>query len=418
MMPGDTLIQRLNTRKLFRMNATKLGCVSVLLTAMTPVCADQFDTLNFIGSVTVDYDDNIYRLPSGSDPQNLIGKSTKSDLIKIATLGINLDKKYSNQEVTLNATESLNKYTNFTDQDYTSSSIKGAWIFQLTPRFGGAINLNRSQTLNNPADTKVFTRNLNTTDGISINGDYWIHSNWHMVFATSLGKAVNSTNTINNQSSQSRTNEFGVKYDPSNGKTLSLISRNLRGSTSNQVPDPVNLIDNGSSEKQLDLIFSWDINGKSKINGDLMNVDHQDTHFSERNYSGIQGGINYFLGITDKTSLNVSFQRGLSSWWDPYNSYFISDSVSISPTWQMSAKSSLHMVINHGTNDYHGSVFSGGSSRYDKTQSIQIGVDWTPQRSVTFSASLQHNKRTSTPVVYSGYGFIENSALVSAQAYF
>jgi hypothetical protein len=117
----------------------------------------------------------------------------------------------------------------------------------------------------------------------------------------------------------------------------------------------------------------------------------------------------------------MSFQRNLISWWDNFNSYYVSDNFSISPTWQLSAKRVLRMSISHGINEYHEPVFSGGNSRHDVTESIKIGYDWIPQRAVTLSASVQRNKRTSTPtapVDYSGYGFIENSVLLSAQAYF
>ena len=421
MNPGVTLSYCSFIIDFLRSNATKLGCMSVFLTTITPAYADQFDTLNYIGSVAVDYDDNIYRLPSGADPQSLIGKSTKSDLIKIATLGINLDKKYSNQEVTFNATGSVYKYTNFTDLDYTSSSFKGGWNWQFTPRFSGSLNASRVETLNNPGDTKVFTRNLSTADSVSLKGDWWIHSNWHLLVSSSHGKTSNSVNTVNNLSTHNDSNELGVKYDHSNGKSIVLISRYLKAYNSNQTPDPVQLLDTGSNERQLDLQLSWELSGKSTLSGDLQYADHRNFNYSQRNYNGFEGGLNYELGISDKTTINMSFQRNLISWWDNFNSYYVSDNFSISPTWQLSAKRVLRMSISHGINEYHEPVFSGGNSRHDVTESIKIGYDWIPQRAVTLSASVQRNKRTSTPtapVDYSGYGFIENSVLLSAQAYF
>ena len=391
--------------------------------AMVPVYADQFDTVNYIGSVGVNYDDNIYRLPSGYDPQIYLGKATKSDLIKTASLGINLNKKYSNQEVTFKAVENLNKYSNFTNLDYTSSSFNGAWNWQLTPRFSGALSSARSQTLNNPADTRVFTRDLNTSTNTSLNGDWWIHSNWHLLIGLSDGQNTNSSNTTNFQSSNSRSHEWGVKYDPSNGKSVSLISRNLRGENLNQVPDPVNVIDSGTTENQLELRLAWELSGRSTLNGNLMKIDHQSFHYSERDYSGTQGGLTYTLNLSGKTSLNLTLQRSLNSWVNSVlsssvSNYFVNDSIAISPTWQVSQKAVLRMTISHGTNDYYGPAIPGAITRHDVTQSVLMGIDWTPQRAVTVSASMQHNKRISTPDIYNGYGFDENAAALSVQAYF
>ncbi len=387
---------------------------------MAPAYADQFDTVNYIGSVGVTYDDNVFRLPAGYDPQTYLGKPTKSDVIKVASVGINLDKKYSNQEIIVNAIGSINKYSNFTDLDNASSSFKGSWIWQITPRFSGSLNATRTQSLNNPADTRVFARDLNTTDNASLNGDWWLHSNWHLLFAASDGHTTNTINAINFQNTNNSSHEWGVKYDPSNGKSISLISRELQATYPNQVLDPVNVIDSGYTEKQLDLQFFWDINGKSKLSGDLMNVDHQNFHYSQRNYNENQGSINYSLGITGKTSVNLSLLRSLNGWWDQFSSYYITDSVSITPTWQMSSKTALHMTISQGANDYYGPVAPNpqGITRHDTTQSIQMGIDWTPQRALTVSTSLQHNQRTSTPAYYSGYGFDENVVMVTLQAYF
>lgn len=317
-----------------------------------------------------------------------------------------------------NAIGSINKYSNFTNQDNTSSSFKGAWIWQFTPRFSGSLNATRSQSLNNPADTRIFARDLNTTDNASLNGDWWIHSNWHLLFGVSDGQTTNTISGTNFQNSNISSHEWGVKYDPSNGKSISLISRNLQGNNTNQVPDPVNLIDSGYNEKQLEMRATWQITGKSTLSGNLMNVDHQNFHFYQRNYNGNQGGINYSLGISGKTALNMSLQRSMNSWWDQYSSYYVADSISISPTWQMSSKATLHMTISQGTNNYYGPVVPDVIARHDTTQSIQMGMDWTPQRALTVSASLQHNQRTSTPAYYSAYGFDENTVMVTLQAYF
>jgi hypothetical protein len=130
------------------------------------------------------------------------------------------------------------------------------------------------------------------------------------------------------------------------------------------------------------------------------------------------GGINYSLDISDKAFLKMSLQRSLNTWWDVASSYYIADSVSMSPNWQISSKTVMHMVINHGINDYRGPVVPGTIARNDVTQSVLLGIDWTPQRAVTLSASLQHSRRSSAPANYAGYGFDDNTASLSVQAYF
>lgn len=413
MKPDISVSYCLFRRDLFSTIAIKGGGISVLLIALAPAFADQFDTVNYIADAGVNYDDNIFRLPDGADPAT-VNVASKSDLIRSASLGINIDKKYSNQEVIFNAIGTDFKYRSNINLDYTGSSFKGAWNWQISPRLSGNLNATRAQTLNNPADTAVYTRNLNTADNLSIYGDWWADSNWHMLFGISDGKTTNSINTINNQSYRNWTNEWGVKYDPADGKSVALISRNLRGGNSGQVTTT----DTSYTETQQELRVTWQFTGKSALSANLMNIDHRYPDIPQRDYSGMEGGVNYSLDFSDKTFLKMSLQRSLITWWDNASSYYVGDSVSISPSWQISSKTVMHMVINHGINDYRGPVVPNTIARKDNTQSALLGIDWSPHRVVTLSASVQHSKRSSTPENYAGFGFNDNTASLSVQAYF
>lgn len=396
----------------------RVGVVAALMLVRTPAFADQFDTVNYIANAGISVDDNIFRLSADVDPQTFLGKPSKSDTTRFVSFGINIDKKYSSQELMFNATGTNFKYSNFPGVNYTSSSFKGAWNWQVSPRLSGALNFDRVQTLNNPADTRVYTRNLNTADNMGFSGNWWVHSSWHLLFGASNGQTTNSVNAINYPSSQTGTNEWGLKYQPVEGKSIALISRNLSGTNFNKIPDPVALIDTGYTEKQLELRAAWQITGKSALSGNLVNTRHRNFNFSQRDYRGMQGGINYALDISGKTFLNMSLQRSMSSWWDFSSSYYAADSISIAPSWQMNSKVVTRMAINRGVNNYRGPVAPGTIARHDVTQSVLLGVDWTPQRAVTFSASVQRSKRSVTPAYYAGYSFDDNTASLSVQAYF
>ena len=392
--------------------------IAIFLMALAPAFADQFDTVNYIANAGFNYDDNVFRLPVDADPQIYLGKESKSDVTRSVSLGINIDKKYSNQEVILNALGTNFKYRNFSNLDYTSSSFKGAWNWQVSSRLSGALGATRVQTLISPADSRLYARNLNTTDNLSFNGDGRFGSNWHLLFGASDGKNSNSINAVNYLGSHSTSKEWGGKYDPEDGKSVALISRNLRVTNPNTEPDPWTLTDTGFSEKQLELRAAWQINGKSALSGSLIKIDHRNFNFSQLDYKGNQGNLNYILSLSGKTFLNLSLQRSMSSWLAFYSSYYVTDSVSISPSWQVSAKTVMRMTINRGSNDYRNPIVPEAIHRNDATQSVLFGIDWTPQRAVTISASVQHNKRTSTPELYSSFGFDDNTASLSVQANF
>ena len=407
----------------FRINrtftATNIGLgILSLLSILTPAFADQFDTVNYIGSIGVNYDNNVFRLPEGVDPQIVLGKPSKSDFTNFVSFGVNIDKKYSNQGLVFNLTGTKLQYRNFSHLDHTSSSYKGAWNWQISSQFKGGLNFTRAQTLNNPADTKLYTRNLNTVDNIGLNGNWMLGSRLFMTFGVSNDKVTNSTNSINNLGSHSSTNEWGFKYEPVQGKSIQLISRYLKANNSNQTPNPISLIDTGSKENQFEAKAVWNITGKSFLSANLIDTDHRNFNFSQRDYKGTQGGVNYNLSMSGKTSMNISLLRSLNTWWDDASSYYVSDNILISPQWQVDSKIITYVKLNYGNNDYRGAVKSGMPVRHDVTHSMLLGMDWSPQRALTISASIQHSSRTTIPTTYAGYNCSDNTASLSVQANF
>ncbi|MBI3479743.1 MAG: hypothetical protein HY016_05225 [Nitrosomonadales bacterium] len=390
----------------------------VFLSAWAPASADQFDTVNYIAGAGWSYDDNVFRLPADADPQLYLGQPSKSDVTRSVSLGINIDKKYSNQEIIVNALGTDIKYRNFANLDYASSSLKGAWNARFTSRLNTALSVSRAQTLINPADSRLYTRNLSTNDNAGLNGDGYLGGNWHVLFGASAGKTSSTINDINFLSSRTKANEGGIKYDPADGKSVTLLVHNLRVSNPDAQPNPWLLMDTGYTEKQLELRATWQINGKSGLSGSLQKNDHRNFNYSQRDYHGNQGNLSYMLSVSEKTFLNVSLQRSLNSWLTLYSSYFVADSVVVTPSWQVSARTSVHMSINRTRNDYLGPLIPDMILRSDVIRSTQLGIDWTPQRAITISATVQHSKRTSTPDAYSSFGYDDNTASLSVQANF
>jgi exopolysaccharide biosynthesis operon protein EpsL len=389
--------------------------VWISMFAMTPVFADQFDTVNYIASSGINFDDNVFRLPPNADAQTYLGpgKTSKSDSPRFLSIGIDVDKKYLSQALTFKASGTIYKYNNFSNLNYTSSSIKGAWNGRVGSKLTGGLSVARTQTLNNPADTRVYSRNLNTTNNINFNGDGWVSSNWHLLLGLSKNQVSNSSNTVNYLGSHTSMSEWGGKYEPIDGGYIALMSRNIK-----QPVDGVTQANTSFNEKQWELKANYQITGKSALSAYLMNIRREYDYFAQQNYSGNQGGVNYSLDVSGKTSLNVSLKRTLNSWFDVASSHYVADSISIAPKWQVTSKAAMQMAFSQESNDYRSSQVSSALTRKDVVQSASIGMDWIPQRTAVLSASFQHNRRSSSPAAYSRFEFSDNTVSVSAQVNF
>ncbi|WP_283743499.1 XrtB/PEP-CTERM-associated polysaccharide biosynthesis outer membrane protein EpsL [Sideroxydans sp. CL21] len=396
-------------------NIASRGMGLVVLLISIPVSADQFDTLSYVVSAGMVYDNNVFRLPSWLDPQSVIGKSTTSDRIQFESIGINFDKKYSNQDVQFKANVTKNNFSTFSFLNYFNTEYSGAWNWNLGERLSGALSDDRTQTLNSFTDIHTYTRNLTTVDTRHLDADWWAESNWHVLLGATDSISTSSQSVINNQSSIAKTAEWGLKYALADGNSMSLFSRNIRGQFINGIPDYVLLADTAYSESQTELRFNWVPSGKSVLSGNLMNINHQYPTFYQRDFSGTQGGVNYLWSISDKTTMNISINRSINTWLDAASSYFINDSASITPVWQIGAKTNMHLSLMRGKANYLAPIESNKTVRHDINRSEEFGLDWSPQRSVKLTATLQNSSRSTN---YATYEYADKSANLMLQITF
>ena len=381
-----------------------------------PALADQYDTVNYTASVGAVYDDNIFRLPSQADPRAVIGSSSKSDWIKIVSLGIGFDKKYSRQEVMFNASLSNNKFSTFSNLDYNKTNYDAVWNWSLSSRLSGTLSFKRTQTLTNYANFHAYTRNLSTVNNRGLFVDWWLQSSWHVIAGVHHERSTYTVASVTSPSYFNRSREWGLRYTPGDGSSLSLISRFARGGYENYVsPDYFNLIDTGYTERQLEASFKWPLTGKSTLSGNLMKVRRRYPIFYQRNYSGTQGKLDWTWSMTGKTLLNLSADRTLTPWHDFASSYYVTDTVSLSPVWQATSKVSVRMTVSRGKADYFGPVIPNLVARHDNNRSEAIGVVWVPRRSLKLSAPVLHTRRTTN---YQAYEYNDNSANLSLTAMF
>lgn len=388
--------------------------LSLLLLSFT-AAADQFDTLNYSLSAGMIYDNNIFRLPSTVDPQLAIGKPTKSDHIQAESLGIDLDKKYSNQDIQFKANATNNKFSTFSYLNYFNTAYNAAWNWNLATRFSGSVSDTRTQTLNSFTDIHSYTRNLTTVDTKRLNGDWWFESNWHALLGATDSKTTSSQSVINNQSYIAKSTEWGLRYIPADGSSISFISRTVRGTYINGNLNYFLQMDTEYSESQKEFNFNWQLSGKSMLSGNLININHRYPTFNKRDYSGTQGGLSYFWNISDKTGMNISANRTISGWYDLASSYYISDATSVAPTWQISTRTNMHFSYTRSQVDYRGPIISNTIERLDTIQSKELGLDWSPQRSVKLSASVQNASRSTN---YLNYEYADKSANLFLQITF
>ncbi len=377
------------------------------------------DAFRFTAGAGIRYEDNVFRLPTEYDPQTYLGTSKKSDVVTTVNLGLGFEQTYSQQRFLVMAGITDNRYQNFSHLSFVAKNYLAEWQWYLTSRLTGRIVADRNESLNDFRDYRGYSvRNIRTTDNRRFVADWWAWGNWHLVAGVGENR-VNNSQSYAEASSRLRSAEGGVRYVSEANNSVTLLGRTGRGEYPGRAVDTVAYFDNRFDQKEVEMSVAYQVTGKSLLNGRIGRLERNHEHLPQRDYSGTVGRIDYVWRPVQDIDLNFSLARDLVAYQDARSSYYINNLASIAPGWQMSPKTRIGAALQHARRNYRGPVPTPvpltGGERNDRFNSYGLNLSWLPNRTITVTGAVTHEKLTSN---LSGYAFKANVISLSAVARF
>ena len=369
--------------------------------------ADERDPLSAIAGVSREYDNNLFLLESNK----------QSDRISKAYAGIQLDKLYSLQRFKVNYTLNASRYQKNTRLNFNSHNYDAAWLWSLTPRLTGKLYADRKESLNSFQDFRVFNpstiRNIRVSQTQHFEADYSPYGVWHFLGGFTRNEARNSESFIQQDNLSSIALDAGVRYDFRSGSSILLMAHKRNGDFERKTPDFASLLDTGFSEKEAEARLTWLLSGHSRLNVRTAYLRRNHDNFSQRDYSGMVGSLDYLWVPTGKLQLGVSANSVLASFWNIDSSYTRENTLSISPVYNINNKIRLNGFAGISERRFLGDGLVPSTNRLDKARNFSAGIDWTPWRNLTLGADLRYSKRDSNII-----GFDFNDTVVGVDASF
>jgi exopolysaccharide biosynthesis operon protein EpsL len=343
----------------------------------------------------VTWDDNVFRLPDNApDPELDRGNSGKSDRFSTASIGFLLNVPVSMQRFLLDVTRAAIRYEKFSSRDQDPFAYRGAWQWQLTPRFSGVLSASRAEIAVNVEDVQGRRRIDQRTTAYAATADAWIVGGWHLLGAASDTETLYDEPFLARPDTTEKTAEASLRYIARSNSQVTATRRWTRGTET--VTDAAIF---GGSDFTVDaneLSATWIASGHSTVHARATRIERRNEILPQRDFSGTTGELRYAWRPTAKLNIDLSAVRDIT----PFNISLesttrVDETMAAALVWTTSERTSVRAIASRQKSRY-GQVSTLTEARRDITDAVEVGAGWAPHRSITLDARLRHEERTST----------------------
>ncbi|MFH1986417.1 MAG: XrtB/PEP-CTERM-associated polysaccharide biosynthesis outer membrane protein EpsL [Pseudomonadota bacterium] len=391
--------------------------------------ANEGDVVNLSAAVTMMHDNNMFRLAPNANPANY-GLDGRSDTITMTSLGLNLNKMVSRQQLIGNISFADTSYKRNSYLDFLALNYDGKWLWAVGTRWTGEFALDRAESLNTYSDyttNNYRARNVRLIENERFTANYWFHTSWAAFLGISRNSVTNEQAVLAESDYEASGFNYGIRFRPVSGNTVALRVRQLDGSYSNRQFNTAAQSDNGFSHNSIDLETSWLLTGKTQLRSRIEYLERKHDHFVSRDYSGWAGNLDLVYAATGKSNLTFGYKHDLAGFQGSYreaqvpfdlitSSYYKLDELNLGARWAATDKISTSARLGYGKRSYHGAIAplpAGVEPRQDKTTRAGIDISYRPLRWFEIKAGMNYEKRN---VNDDRYDYKDRTTFVSLSA--
>jgi Putative beta-barrel porin 2 len=376
-----------------------LDTLDKAVAAPFPPDADFGRTFKIYGEDQESWDSNVFRLPSNAIPlgSNISLDETKADHVNTSSVGLDGKWTRGRQMVAIDLRADMNRFANNVDLNNVSANDKLVWNWQIGSVLSGQFGSFYSSSLASFVNSNVYSKNVVSNYGYYGSARYQVGPHW-AVFAGALhADTTLSANASKENNNHNNLMQFGTELATNVSDSLGVEYR------INDVGFPHGIVLNGISifenyrEETARLTAKYAMSDKTTIEG---NFGYLKRSYSNAEIGSFSGDAWHFLGQwrpSDKTLLAMDAWRRLQAYLTAQSAYFVSQGVSVAPTWLESEKLKLALQASLENQDYVGTFFPslGAGGRRDKVLAGQIDISYLPVRMIVLGVSYRYEKRDS-----------------------
>jgi hypothetical protein len=344
------------------------------------------------------FDNNLYRLPSGSDVASVVGpNASREDHINTSSVGLDGQWTPGRQFISLNLRADDNRYARNTDLNNISGRDSLEWNWVVGDLLSGLVGADYNRYLASFVNTSVYTLNMVDQTEYFGGARYQIGPRW-AVFGgilqtnTSLTAVASKVNDNDVKSA-----ELGMEYATGVQNSVGWEYRHTNASYPNTSASAGTVFYPNFTEDRARLFVKYTISDKTQIDASAGFLKRDYSSHAIGAFSGDVWRASLQWQPRDKLQFLAVAWRELHAYLTADTDYFVSNGASISPVWIASEKINVSFLLSKEKQNYIGSDSGtpGGGTRQDNITAEVASITYTPVRYLILNSSIRHEQHAS-----------------------
>ncbi len=362
--------------------------------------AAPFDVFRPYVSAAVVYDDNLFRVSDDEEALAQLGTTKKSDTIRTAGAGFDVDVPVSRQRFVLQANADRNYYKHFSKLDHTAGKGKADWHWRAGNQWDGLLRYVYVRKLADFTEQRIRTKDMITRQRAEARASYQFHPRWQL---TGSGGWTESDHDEELRERLDRTKVFGelqLDYVSRAHNRVGTWVRVIDADFPNREldPDAPVPVDNSFRDTILGMAVRWQATGHSILKGRAGYQQRDYDQVSDRDFNGWTGRLTYNWLVSDKTEVEISLWRDLDAVQEDIASFVDERGVGAKVTWSPTEKLTLEGGGRYEKRDHDGNpglTVTNRNARKDDVYAGEASIAYEPLRNVRLSLGGRAGQRDS-----------------------
>ncbi len=345
-------------------------------------------------------EDNLYRLPDGTDPSLVLGPgATRDDSINTTSLALDGRWMQARQDVALDAALAANRFAENSDLNYTSGHAALDWSWRAGGKLSGLLEARHEQTLASFANTRSLEKDVFTTSGYRGELRFDVGPRWRVIGGERTASTEHENEERRGDDAELSDTSLGVEYHTPRQSSLAWELKRSRAT----YPLAATVAGGGSAsdyeDRRATMSLGYEPAPKVVLEASGGYVERTYLHSQGGDFSGGVWSVAVRWTPTTKVQLSLEGWRDLKAYLDAESNHFVATGEALAAAWLPTDSIAVSVQISREDQDYIGAaqdpLLQLFGAREDKPTTASATLTYKLRDRATFNVSFRSESRES-----------------------